>query len=147
MEEASVIRIGQSDRKETRRLAMEKFLPVIFFAVLALGCGGPPMELSASDQGITLYISRSVAGVPDPGIKVQGESAEIDYLGRRITVKNPGCFGSYNNFDTYYGRWVVNVRIENDRLVLSIPKDAPYEIWIGKEYHFWTQISEQEDKK
>ena len=119
---------------------MKKFLAIalliIATSVALSGCGGKVID-EKTISGVIVKIGRSVAASFDPEIKIACESADLNYDTRKVIVNNPSFFGIGGG-----GGWVAPAKIEGGKLILEIPSDCEYEIYIGNQRHILTGLAE-----
>ncbi len=101
--------------------------------VTVLGCSVPGLP---EPTGEIVKVEREMHIVyGNPGIKLSCDSVTLDYNGRKIVVEGVKQFGSLGE-----KQWVGNINIEGNKLVLEIPSDVEYDVWIGKQKHILPKI-------
>jgi hypothetical protein len=104
---------------------------VLLFVITAsmIGCGGS--NSLPQPTGIIVTITRSVLAKLDPGIKISCNSAMLNYSSREIIIKNPTYIGSIWNGNG----WVTKISIKENALIISVPEDANYDIYINEQFN------------
>lgn len=106
---------------------------VLFFVVITAGCGAP--LLPEPTQKTIVILSRCIIGANN-GVKISCESATLDYSERKLILEsNQFRIGGW-----YGDGWICDISIDENRLILEIPKDAQYRIWINKQKHILPKI-------
>jgi len=111
-----------------------KSVVACLFVVLLAGCGGSKISYE-----FTVKIERSIAAARDPYLVIIAEKATLDYNQRLIYMTGVKNIAGDNCHDS---GWVVNqIEIDDQRgIKVVIPPDAPYNITIGKQYHWLPAI-------
>ena len=99
---------------------------VILMAVMTAGCGDQVNILPEPTQEKIVKVKRVEIGT-DPGIMFSCESADIDCIKRKVSIKKIKQFGSWRGCT-----WIGNLIIEGNELILELPGDAEYEVKIDK---------------
>ncbi|MEK9183817.1 MAG: hypothetical protein AAB890_01975 [Patescibacteria group bacterium] len=114
---------------------------VLTVVLIVAGCGGPPLTIKETGENITqLLIYRSVAASSDPSLMILAEEINFDDNKRIITIKGlkniVGDGGWY-----FYNEWVVpEISVQDNNLIISIPKDAPYYFYIDEQCHYLSGV-------
>ncbi|MCK5211789.1 hypothetical protein KAJ89_03745 [Candidatus Parcubacteria bacterium] len=114
---------------------MKTFFSVIVSLVCLLfvmGCGSNSMSI---DEAETLVQIAREGHLTNESIKINCNSAILDYVKRQVIITGPKHLGSSNN---EFG-WVVTVDIVNNKLVLGMPVDSDYTVWIAGQKHLLTK--------
>jgi len=94
-----------------------------------VGCEGAS-SMSIKEPGATVVIERE-EDFWNPGLQIDCESAVLKYEERQVVITGVKHIGSSKN---QLG-WVATVEIIDNKLVLSIPLDADYIVYIGGVKH------------
>jgi len=124
---------------------MRKFLllrVVLFFVAVSViaGCGKNPFEIqeTGTTDTVRLKIYRSVRFDSDPFLLILAKEVNLNYSERVITVKGlTNITGSNDNGWRYRPSWTVHeIKFQDDILIINIPKDSAYTVYIKKQYHY-----------
>lgn len=109
-----------------KRIFVSLFV-VATMAIVILGCGpaNPP-----EPKGEIVKVERRMGKVINPGIKLSCKSAILDYDGRKIILEDVAWFGSWGNEE-----WLGEISIKGNKLVLQLPSDVEYYVYIGEQKH------------
>lgn len=120
-----------------RRLLVVVFLTI--FSISIIGCDyGENIAMINADGVSSLKIVRSVRYDPDPSLKILAKEIFFDYNNRTITVD--GLINITGNSWGNLNLVVQEVSIKDSKLVIKIPSNNPYHIYIGKNHHYLPTI-------
>ncbi len=107
----------------------------VLVAVTLTGCdSGGPADLPEPTQSTIVDVQRGNPAIRTAknhvSVKFACGSAKLDYNGRTVVLKGVSQLGGTEG----YG-WIGGIRIEGNDLVLVIPPDAEYVIFIGNQKH------------
>jgi hypothetical protein len=123
---------------------------VVFFAGLLLagyGCGEVGNQITG---GATLEITRSVP-FNDSFLYVVAQNVTLQYDQRRIIVSGlnniAGDYFSRGLLTAKGGNFIVNeIKIDQQgNMIIVIPPDADYDVWINGQHHMLSRIVEKTD--
>ncbi|MGD0328752.1 MAG: hypothetical protein ABSB00_03550 [Minisyncoccia bacterium] len=103
--------------------------------MMIVGCGAPNLPDPTGELIVGVRRCTGYFRGQDPGIKLTCKSAAFDYDGRKIILEGIGQFGSY-----YGNDWIGNISIEGNKLILKVPRDAEYKVYIGEQKHILSKI-------
>jgi len=115
-------------------------LHVLFFVAISViaGCDEGGEFLKTDETGtnmVQLIICRHVSTHLDPSLLVLAKEINLNYDDRIIIVKGLTNIAGDNWIHGY--EWVVpEIKEQGDTLIINIPKDTPYTVYIGKQYHY-----------
>ena len=118
---------------------MRNLLSIIVLVVVlaVVGCGGNPLEVEEIGTDIIqLVIYRSAGGHPDPSLLILAKKITLDYSNRIILVEGlVNIVGDGWWLDSY--EWVVSkIELRNNELIITIPEDTAYHVYVGEQYHY-----------
>lgn len=123
---------------------MKKVL-VVLFVMLLMACDSGSRISNERVGGKTVVrIERAVHSKSNPYLTFSAESAVLNYDERRIEVDGVVSITGDQDFLTAPTEWAVpKVEVKNSKIIIPIPKDADYHIYIGKQYHLLPKIVEE----
>lgn len=123
---------------------MKKILVVLFvlsIAIMAMGCGA---EKIYNVKGkVVVKIERAAAISSDPYLAFSAESVLFNYDQRRIEISGISSITGDLDFQTGMNWVVPELEVVDSKIVIFIPRDAEYHIYIGKQYHLLPKIIEE----
>jgi hypothetical protein len=125
---------------------LKRLLVVVFLISTSgvIGCsGGSFLDVEEEGVNIKLEISRSIKGVFDPFLVVLAEKVTFDYSKREITVGGLVNFTGNDSGIMGYSWVLPRVSIQDNKLILKIPDDNPYHVYIGGNYHYLPVVKEK----
>lgn len=122
-----------------KRLLVSTFLIIILGVA---GCGGGDHVKIDEGNATKLIISRSIKTISDPYLVILAKEVVFDYSQRTITVD--GLINITGDSWVAGYVWIVpKVSIQDNKLILKIPDDNAYSIYIGKNYHYLPIVKEK----
>jgi hypothetical protein len=111
------------------------FVFAIMLSILTIGCG--KSGTLREPTGITVKI---IYGNNEwsPGILISADSARLNYDTREIIISSPKAIGRCFNTRIDGSKiisWVALISIQDNKLVISMPEDGEYSVWIGDKYN------------
>ena len=119
---------------------MRKYLLILTFLVIA-GCDEKLLKIEESGLNtVQLTIYRSIAIHPDPSLLILAKEVSFNYDERIITVK--GLINIVGDGSlSVPNEWVVpEIKVQDNTLIINIPKDNPYSVYIGEQYHYLSVV-------
>ncbi len=123
---------------------MKKIVAVLFvllIAIIVMGCGSN--GIFNVEGKIVVKIERVVKASSDPYLAFSAESALLDYDQRRIEIS--GISSITGDLDFMKLRnWVVpKLEVRDSKIIIPIPKNADYYVYIGNQHHLLPKIVEE----
>jgi len=120
-------------------------LSVVALIVISVGCSRNFLKIEPQANVVRLTIYRSVSNWPDPSLIILARDVNFNYNERIITIKGLVSIvgdGSLYCEDGVTGdEWVVpEIKIQDDALIINIPNDASYNVYIGKQHHYLSVV-------
>ena len=113
---------------------MRKIGAFLLLAVIVItGCGTDRMQQPVAETMVIVRRDIHMSQLyPSPSIQIACSSASVDDVNRKVIIEGATGIGDWEGGNS----WVCNVRIEDGRLILELPRDGEYTILINGAKYF-----------
>jgi len=105
---------------------------ILLSTLVLLGCDEG--KLFPEPSNIIISIQRETLAQVDAVVCLSADSAKVDYVNRTLTISGNICLGGASGT-----RWVANLKSQ-EPVVIYLPGDSQYTIYVGKQKHVFSII-------